>query len=98
MKGCVPFQVPFCAVSVVPVRGVPEMDGGAVLAGAMTVPWTTPVAFDVDLPAPKALDAVTVTRSRRPTSPVAIVYCREFAPGIGAQFAAFASQRSHSYA
>ena len=78
-----------------PVFGVPEMDGGAVLDGAVAVPWTAPVAFDVDLPVPKAFDAVTVTRSRRPTSAVAIVYCREFAPAIGAQFAAFASQRSH---
>src|SRR4051794_21242799 len=83
VNGCVPFQLPLFTVSVVPVFGVPEIEGTAVLDGAATVAWTAPVAFEVDEPEPNVFDAVTATRRRRPTSPVAIVYWREFAPPIG---------------
>ena len=58
---------------------------------------TVAVAFEFALAEPKLFDAVTVTRSRLPTSAVTIVYRRAFAPPIAPQFAALESHRSHWY-
>ena len=65
---CVPFQLPGLACSVCPSCAVPEIVGGDVLAGGDDVDWTTPVAAEVELAVPSALDAVTTTRRVWPTS------------------------------
>ena len=65
--GCVPSQLPGLAVSTSPSRGVPEIEGGAVLRGATAARWIVPV-FAEAFVAPSRLRAVTTTTSRRPRS------------------------------
>jgi hypothetical protein len=94
--GAVPDQLPVLAVSVEPSRGVPEIVGGTVFAGALARPPITPVdarAFAL----PSALRAVTKNSRRRPRSSGVSVCCRDVCPAIGAQLATCELQRIHWY-
>ena len=67
----VPVYVPGLAVSASPTTVDPEIVGGAVFGGP-TGAVTAAVAFETaGAPTPSAFDAVTLTRSRKPTSPAA---------------------------
>ena len=72
------------AVSVEPTAGVPVIVGGAVFGGPACA-VTRSVAFDATVVAPSEFDAVTRTRSRKPTSAVATMYELVVAPPITAQ-------------
>ena len=78
-----------------PLRAGRTETFGAFGAGAGA---TTPVALLVAEAEPALLDAVTVTRMARPTSPGPNVYSRVVAPAMEAQFAPAASHRFHWYA
>ena len=66
-----PVQVPLLALHVCPWIEVPVIAGSAVLVGADPEAVTVAVWFDVALPEPLALVAVTVTRMVWSTSPAA---------------------------
>jgi len=79
---------------------VPEIAGGAVLAGGEEPgsAATAAVAVLVAAVGPVSFDAVTVTRIVFPTSPEPRRYCADVAPAREAQLAPAASQRFHWYA
>ena len=62
----VPVQVPSAAVRTSPSRGVPEMEGGVVLNGAIAP--TPPLGSDVAVALPATFVAVTAKRMVPPTS------------------------------
>jgi hypothetical protein len=66
-----PVHVPGFAVNASPTTVEPEIVGGTVFGGP-TGAVTAAVAFETaGAPTPSAFDAVTLTRSRKPTSPAA---------------------------
>ena len=65
-----PVHVPGFAVSASPTTVVPVIVGGAVFGGPACV-VTAAVALDTAAVWPSAFVAVTLTRSRKPTSPAA---------------------------
>ncbi len=81
-------------MSVFSSRGVPEIAGSADGSGALG-PVTTAVWSDVASAEPPAFVPVTRTRSVEPMSSVVTSYVASVAPGISAQAAPEASQRSH---
>ena len=70
MIGCVPLHEPQHTVSVCPSFAVPDNDGLAVFCGATPAAATTALADEVAAVEPTLFFsvAVTVARSRRPTS------------------------------
>src|SRR5439155_23849 len=92
--GAVPDQVPFVPVSVWPTTSEPETTGSLVFFGALDA-TTVEVAEESALAWPAPFVAVTRTRRRKPTSPLATVWVEPVAPLIEAQFAPFESQRRH---
>ena len=69
--GVAPFQVPLLAVSVFPSSEEPVIDGRVVATGAfVAAARITAVAADARVFVPAEFVAVTVTRSRWPTSSV----------------------------
>jgi hypothetical protein len=81
--GGVPVHSPFAAVNVCPACAVPEIVGGAVLAGAAAT--TTSVSADVAVLDPAEFDAVTSTRTDAPTSTEVSVYVCAVAPAMFVQ-------------
>ena len=88
-----PVHVPLAAVRVEPTCGLPEIDGGAVLAGGEAV--TTAVTAEVAAALPAEFEAVTVTASVEPRSADAIVYVAAVAPAMAAHDAPPESHRCH---
>jgi hypothetical protein len=105
--GAVPLQEPGDPVSVCPSCEVPLIVGGEVTAGGTAVEGggggggvlkadaTIVVAADVAAADPFRFDAVTITRSVRPTSADESVFVEVVAPPIAAQPAPDESHRSH---
>src|SRR6516165_386885 len=61
-------HVPLLAVSVCPTCAVPVIVGSPVLVGPAPAPVTTEVAFEVAVPFPSLLKALTWRRTVKPTS------------------------------
>src|SRR4051794_18495009 len=90
--GCVPVQLPGPAVSVWPLRAVPEIVGGELLTGAVDGATTDAVWFEVAVAVPTEFLAVTTTRRVLPTSPAATVYVVAVSPAMSTHVA---PQRCH---
>ncbi len=93
-----PVHEPTDEVRICPACGVPATAGGVVAAGraaALEAVATASVGGDVALAAPACACAVTLSVSACPTSSIDGRYVSCSAPGIGAQSAPAASQRSH---
>jgi hypothetical protein len=93
----VPLQLPGLTVSTVLSFGAPAIVGALVFFGAWPLAWTTSVGREVAVPDPELFVAVTMTRSRWPTSAAARVYRLLVAPPIGAQLPPAVSHRCHTY-
>jgi hypothetical protein len=88
--------LPFAAVNVSPDRAVPEIVGGAVLAGVLAD--TAPLIDELAVAEPSALVAVTSTRTRLPTCASVKVNVGDVAPMISEHvLAAVELQLSHWY-
>ena len=92
--GWSPTHEPVAALSCWPTIGLPEIVGGAVLAGCPPLFATTAVGFESALALPSALVAVTRNRSVEPRSAETTVYFVCVPPEIDEQLAAFVSHRS----
>ena len=88
-------QAPFVPVNVAFSCGVPEIEGGAVLAG-LPAATTTAVAADCAVLEPSELLAVTRNRSVWPSSAAVSWYCVPVAPLIASQPPPLLEQRSQA--
>src|SRR3954466_13924843 len=95
VMGWLPVHEPLLAVRVLPSFVAPLIAGAAVFFGACPVAWTTFVGREAATPLPVALDAVTWTRARLPTSALVRVYRLDVAPVIAWQLPPDESQRCH---
>jgi hypothetical protein len=89
-----PLHVPVEAVKVVATTGEPEIVGSNVLFGTAGA-VTTAVGADAATAEPPEFEAVTRTRSVKPTSPTVAVYVLPVAPASAAHVAPAGSQRLH---